>query len=41
MVHIVGNLITVETGYNDIGSYDISLIASDALWYQLIPHCQP
>jgi hypothetical protein len=25
--------ITVETGYNDIGLYDTSLIASDVLWY--------
>ena len=28
----------VELGYNDIGLYDSSPIASDALWYQLIPH---
>jgi hypothetical protein len=32
-------LITVEPGYNDIGLYDTSPIASDILWYQLIPHC--
>jgi hypothetical protein len=30
---------TVEPGYNDIGLYDTSHIASDVLWYQLIPHC--
>jgi hypothetical protein len=30
---------TVEPGYNDIGLYDTSLIASDILWYQLIPRC--
>jgi hypothetical protein len=30
---------TVETGYNDIGLYDTSPIASDILWYQLIPLC--
>jgi hypothetical protein len=29
----------VEPGYNDIGLYDTSPIASDILWYQLIPHC--
>jgi hypothetical protein len=28
----------VEPGYNDIGFYTSS-IASDILWYQLIPHC--
>ena len=27
---------TVEPGYNDIGLYDTSSIASDILWYQLI-----
>jgi hypothetical protein len=27
---------TVEHGYNDIGLYDTSPIASDILWYQLI-----
>jgi hypothetical protein len=32
---------TVEPGYNDIGLYDTSSTASDILWYQLIPHCQP
>jgi hypothetical protein len=31
--------IAVELGYNDIGLYDTSSIASDILWYQLIPHC--
>ena len=31
--------ITVKPGYNDIGLYNTSLIASDILWYQLIPHC--
>jgi hypothetical protein len=25
---------TVEPGYNDIGLYDTSSIASDILWYQ-------
>jgi hypothetical protein len=30
---------TVEPGYNDINLYDTSLIESDVLWYQLIPHC--
>jgi hypothetical protein len=27
---------TVEPGYNDIGLYDTSPIASDVLWYQLL-----
>jgi hypothetical protein len=27
----------VEPGYNYIGLYDTSSIASDILWYQLIP----
>jgi hypothetical protein len=31
---------TVEPGYNDISLCDISLIASDILWCQLIPHCE-
>jgi hypothetical protein len=30
---------TVEPGYNDIGLYDTSPIASDFLPYQLIPYC--
>jgi hypothetical protein len=30
---------TVESGYNDIGLYDNSSIASAILWYHLIPHC--
>jgi hypothetical protein len=30
---------TVEPGYNDIDVYNTSSIASDILWYQLIPHC--
>jgi hypothetical protein len=30
---------TVGTGSNDIFLYDTSPIASDILWYQLIPHC--
>jgi hypothetical protein len=30
---------TVEPGYNNIGLRDTSSIASDILWYQLIPHC--
>jgi len=29
----------VEPGYNDIGLYDTPYIASDILWYQLIPRC--
>jgi hypothetical protein len=27
-----------EPGYNDIGLYDTSFIASDIMWCQLIPH---
>jgi hypothetical protein len=30
---------TLEPGYNDIGLYDTSSIASDMMWYQLIPYC--
>jgi hypothetical protein len=30
---------TFEPGYNDIGLYDTSSIASHILWYQLISHC--
>ena len=30
---------TEEPGYNDIGFYDTSPIASDTLRYQLISHC--
>jgi hypothetical protein len=30
---------TVEPGYNDIGLYGTSPIASDILRYQLVPHC--
>ena len=30
---------TTEPGYNDIDLYDILPIASDILWFQLIPHC--
>jgi hypothetical protein len=30
---------TDEPGYNDISLYVTSFIASDTLWYQLIPHC--
>jgi len=30
---------TVKPGYNDIGLYDTPPIASDILWYQLIPNC--
>jgi hypothetical protein len=30
---------TGEPGYNDTGLCDTSSIASDILWYQLIPHC--
>jgi hypothetical protein len=32
------NVVTAEPGYNDIGLYDTSRIASDILWYQWIPH---
>jgi hypothetical protein len=32
---------TMEPGYNGIGLCDTSSIASDILWYQLIPHYQP
>ena len=31
--------ITVEPGYNDTGLCRISSIASDFLWYKLIPSC--
>jgi hypothetical protein len=39
----VPNLVaqSVEPGYNDICLYDTSSIASDILWYQLIPHYEP
>jgi hypothetical protein len=30
---------TVEPGYNDMGLRYISSIASDIVWYQLIPRC--
>jgi hypothetical protein len=30
---------TVEPGYNDIGLCNTSPVTSDALWYQLIRHC--
>lgn len=33
--------ITVELGCNDIGLCDISPVASDILWHQLIHHCCP
>jgi hypothetical protein len=36
---LIKRLITVEPGYNDTGLYNASSIASDILWYQLIPHC--
>jgi len=29
----------VEPGYNDIGLCVLSSVASDILWYNLIPHC--
>ena len=29
----------VEPGYNDIGLYDTLYIASDILWYRLVPRC--
>jgi hypothetical protein len=37
--YLVIKTYTVEPGYNIIGLYDTSSIASDILWYQLIPHC--
>jgi hypothetical protein len=37
--HAVKELNTDKPGYNDIGLYDIPSIASDILWYQLIPPC--
>jgi len=38
-LHSPGALIyTVELGYNDIRLCDTSFIASDVLWYQLVPH---
>jgi hypothetical protein len=30
---------TVKPGYNDIGLYGTSPVASDILWYELICHC--
>jgi hypothetical protein len=30
---------TGEPGYNDVGLWDTSPIASDILWSQLIRHC--
>jgi hypothetical protein len=30
---------TVEPRYNNVGLCDTWSIASDILWYQLIPHC--
>jgi hypothetical protein len=38
-ITFLDNASTVEPGYNDIGLCDISPIASDILWYQLIPYC--
>jgi hypothetical protein len=38
IVHTSGKSNTVEPTYNDIGLCDISSIASDILWYQLIPY---
>jgi len=32
-------LSTVEPCYNDVGLCETSPMASDILWYQLIPHC--
>ena len=29
----------VEHGYDDIGFCDTSCLASDVLWYRLVPHC--
>jgi len=31
----------VEPGYNDISLSETSSIASNILWYQLLPHCYP
>jgi hypothetical protein len=33
------SLTTVKPGYSDIGLYETLPIASNVLWYQLIPHC--
>jgi hypothetical protein len=30
---------TREPAYNDIGFHDTAPLATDILWYQLIPHC--
>ena len=38
-ISLRSNTITVEPGYNDIGLWNTSCIASDILWYQLIPRC--
>jgi hypothetical protein len=39
MPRIKNLCITIESGYNDIGLSPVSCIASDILWYQLIPCC--
>jgi hypothetical protein len=36
---LTGDKHTVKSGYNDFGLYETSSIASDLLWYQLIPGC--
>jgi hypothetical protein len=35
------NVYTVKLGYNDTGLCETLSIASDILWYQLIPHFWP
>jgi hypothetical protein len=35
----VCKLNAVEFGYNDFSLYNTSFIASDILWYQLVPYC--
>jgi hypothetical protein len=38
-LHVFVVIISLGMGYNEIGLYDTSPIASDVLWYQVIPHC--
>jgi len=39
LYHNTKKNIRVELGWNNMDLCDISPIASDILWYQLIPHC--
>jgi len=41
IIHTHTYIHTDGPGYNDIGLYVTSFIASDTLWHQLIPHCYP